>query len=459
MVSFLIAISLLYLFGRVQAVKGNSNETHGELYYKIENELDPNDYGVDVSTAVQHLIDRNSFQGKRYYDNVQGCYDRYNKEDCDAYELSRLTENLAQPAKHVNYTKIGFKKWKVPKAAWEPLKAFWEANKHEAKSEEFTVGDALINHWNRPSSMVSLENGALRGSGHTIKKTIWSSLRPLVEEWVGGHKLTEVSLYGIRVYHEGATLGTHVDTIPLVTSCIINVDQDVNEPWPIEVYGHDGKAYNVTMEPGDMVFYESHTVLHGRPFPLNGSFYANLFVHYIPIGHKERNHAHFQPASEEGHEHEQSGESSYYQASETKEESDSHSSSHEESSAQDITTHYYYGRTVDPSEHVEEDQIGLHAAAARGDYELVESILNVSEDKAVVNKKDDNEWQPIHEAVRAGHTDIVKLLVQNGAELHHKTYNGGTPLWWARRELHEDHSMIAFLEEIGAPEEGNYEDL
>ena len=24
--------------------------------------------------------------------------------------------------------------------------------------------------------------------------------------------------------------------------------QDVDEPWPIEVYAHDGKAYNVTME-------------------------------------------------------------------------------------------------------------------------------------------------------------------------------------------------------------------
>ena len=27
----------------------------------------------------------------------------------------------------------------------------------------------------------------------------------------------------------------------------------VDEPWPLEVYGHDGKAVNVTMEPGDMV--------------------------------------------------------------------------------------------------------------------------------------------------------------------------------------------------------------
>lgn len=69
-----------------------------------------------------------------------------------------------------------------------------------------------------------------------------------------------------------------------MTSAIINIDQDVDEPWPLEVYGHDGKATNVTMEPGDMVLYESHSVIHGRPFPLNGKFYANVFVHFEPVG-------------------------------------------------------------------------------------------------------------------------------------------------------------------------------
>eukprot|EP00977_Amphora_coffeiformis_P018814 scaffold6749_cov162-Amphora_coffeaeformis.AAC.9 len=48
--------------------------------------------------------------------------------------------------------------------------------------------------------------------------------------------------------------------------------------FQLEVIGHDGKAYNVTMEPGDMVLYESHSILHGRPFPLKGRFMANIFV-------------------------------------------------------------------------------------------------------------------------------------------------------------------------------------
>lgn len=82
------------------------------------------------------------------------------------------------------------------------------------------------------------------------------------------------------MYKEGAILATHVDRLPLVSSAIINVDQDVDEPWPLEVYGHDGKATNVTMMPGDMVLYESHSVLHGRPFPLKGRYLANIFIHF-----------------------------------------------------------------------------------------------------------------------------------------------------------------------------------
>jgi hypothetical protein len=56
---------------------------------------------------------------------------------------------------------------------------------------------------------------------------------------------------------------TYTDRLPLVSSAIINVAQDVDEPWPLEVIGHDGKAYNVTMLPGDLVLYESHSIIHG----------------------------------------------------------------------------------------------------------------------------------------------------------------------------------------------------
>ena len=31
-----------------------------------------------------------------------------------------------------------------------------------------------------------------------------------------------------------------------------------------------------------MVLYESHSVIHGRPFPMIGNFFANCFIHFEP---------------------------------------------------------------------------------------------------------------------------------------------------------------------------------
>lgn len=53
----------------------------------------------------------------------------------------------------------------------------------------------------------------------------------------------------------------------------------VGQPWPVEIIGHDGKAYNVTLEAGEMAMYESHTTLHGRPFPLNGTFFVSRWLY------------------------------------------------------------------------------------------------------------------------------------------------------------------------------------
>jgi prolyl 4-hydroxylase len=93
--------------------------------------------------------------------------------------------------------------------------------------------------------MVNVEDVAHKGGGSILKQKIWNAARDTIQEWTG-QRLAECSLYGIRVYEEGAVLATHVDRLPLVSSAIINVDQDVDEPWPLEVIGHDGRAYNVT---------------------------------------------------------------------------------------------------------------------------------------------------------------------------------------------------------------------
>jgi len=71
-----------------------------------------------------------------------------------------------------------------------------------------------------------------------------------------------------------------------VISSIIHIthkyDND-DEPWPIEIEDHDGVMHAVSLEPGQMLFYESAVCLHGRRKKFKGQYYGSLFVHYQPV--------------------------------------------------------------------------------------------------------------------------------------------------------------------------------
>ncbi len=93
----------------------------------------------------------------------------------------------------------------------------------------------------------------------------------------------------------------------------------------------------------------------------------------------------------------------------------------------------------------------LHAAAATGDLQTIDHLLR-NQNSDILHAKDENQWQAIHEAARGGHLETLKFLIDKGADIGAVTSNGGTALWWARRSLDEDHELIKYLVEIGAPE-------
>ena len=225
-------------------------------------------YGVDVSYPIHHGLESGTFQWERWHRSMEHCAKRYSKGSCDANERSRMQLNRVQPPLQRNYTELGYAKLKAPEGSYRRLKTFFDQFRNNEQEEAWPAGNTYTNHWDSPTYMISLEDQRLRG-GLALKTQIWNEVQAILEEWTG-QKLKQTSLYGIRVYKEGSVLASHVDRLPLVTSAIINVDQDVDEPWPVEVYDHDGNAHNVTMEPGDIVLYESHTVVHGRPAPLKG---------------------------------------------------------------------------------------------------------------------------------------------------------------------------------------------
>ena len=67
-----------------------------------------------------------------------------------------------------------------------------------------------------------------------------------------------------------------------VISAILNIKQKVDSDWPLQIYDHDGRLHEVTLKEGEMVWYESAKMVHARAVPLNGSYFENIFVHYMP---------------------------------------------------------------------------------------------------------------------------------------------------------------------------------
>lgn len=400
--------------------------------------------------VVQPLGDRQKF----YDDFMDSCVKAYGTKGkrCYGTEQDRIDMTLRQPQSMQNYTENGFKKIKAPKKLFDELKKFWEANKHQQSKEMWGAANTYTNNWNVPTWMVSVENKGLRGAGPGLKQRVWDAAKTIIQEWTG-QELTQCSLYGIRVYKDGAILAPHVDRLPLVSSAIIQVAQDVQEPWPLEVIGHDGRAHNVTMEPGDMVLYESHSVIHGRPFPLKG-WVANIFVHFEPTGHSLRHnmklegdghkdvHARYEDALKRavgGHENDNHGLPAYVLPNSPEE-------------PHWRRQHPGGIKNVKRARSFTTGSTNAHQAAQFGNIDTLKKA--VTKDKKVVHARDENGWTPLHEGARGGHLDIVRYLTDSGADVNAKARDGATALYWAKQSFDEGHPVIDFLESLGAIEAG-----
>lgn len=71
----------------------------------------------------------------------------------------------------------------------------------------------------------------------------------------------------------------------------------VDEEWPLDIMDHQGAEHQVHpdsitvrtmtqvyLKPGEMLWYESARLVHGRQRPFKGAFFDNLFLHYKPAG-------------------------------------------------------------------------------------------------------------------------------------------------------------------------------
>ena len=174
-----------------------------------------------------------------------------------------------------NYTKHGFKKVKFDEFLFSEIKNFYSQNRNEHQNEHIDGKFVYI-----PQSKE--EASKLIELPVELKEKIHTMLKGPLEKW-SGISLEPTFVYGIRIYQDGAVLVPHRDREHThIISAIINIDQEVNEDWPLVIEDHFYRKHEVILKPGEVIYYESAKLLHGRPVPLNGKSFANIFCHFMP---------------------------------------------------------------------------------------------------------------------------------------------------------------------------------
>ncbi len=186
-------------------------------------------------------------------------------------------ESLANKETVKKYTELGYKKTKIPKKIFEYLKNACETT-DRIKENVFPRSSS-----GPPPYLIVIPES---------KKTwITNTIQPILEQWIG-IPLKHEATYGMRGYRKGSSLRMHVDRDNHVISAILHIGRECQgnevEKWPLRVIGHDTIEKNIYMEPGDLVLYESRSVMHGRPEPCPCFEYINLFVHFSPIKNESR---------------------------------------------------------------------------------------------------------------------------------------------------------------------------
>ncbi len=104
-----------------------------------------------------------------------------------------------------------------------------------------------------------------------------------------------------------------------------------------------------------------------------------------------------------------------------------------------------------PAADAEIRQRALALAAQLGHVEIVRMLLDAGEDPSRYNPAGMHaHTPPIHQAVWAGHEDVVRLLVERGARLDIRdTIYHSTPLGWA--EYGKKDNIAAYLRSVNAP--------
>jgi Ankyrin repeats (3 copies) len=358
--------------------------------------------------------------------------------ECRSRELERTTRNqnwiqsaIETGKKDVSGAPV-YSVTTLPSPATEEIQtAYQNAKKrNEWHKEMWPAGETFVNHWEAPTYRVDLsgittELGRKRlrrrarlseSVGGDESQADVSSLASLKDDllskasaFVGKKCRLARGLGGVRIFTQGAIIPLAVTGASLpaqvALSAIVQVTSSPGASWPIEMLipPADGASEmvdenTITLEPGQVLWYRNQEAILGSPYPLEGSFVAQMIVHF------------------------------------------------EVDESED-------GEALQSSERHSSLEGMVHVAAQLGATEPLASWLH--SDAEIAHVADENGWTPLHEAARALHLDTVQLLVSYGADVNARTESpsdnlGGSVLHYAARSGGPTHPVVAFLMSVGA---------
>lgn len=124
-----------------------------------------------------------------------------------------------------------------------------------------STGTSSVPYTRRPSA------------GTTTAQWSATTCKP-VSPWSAASMITNIHAH--KALNDHACDTPHPHNIAEGIGIIINMDQDVDEPWELHLLDPQGRRHRLTMEPGDMVLYQTDRVAHGHPLPLAGNYYDNV---------------------------------------------------------------------------------------------------------------------------------------------------------------------------------------
>ena len=190
-------------------------------------------------------------------------------------EIQNMVKKFKTTHKTIpSYTEVGFLKDKLDVHLVSKIRTFYNENQQHLKTEVVAGGYIETDSKQSASETIELTDD--------LRNEIHSSLLKKAESW-SGIKLLPTYVYGIRIYNRGAKLNPHRDREEThIIGVIINIAQEVEQDWPLEIEDHQGKKHQLILKPGEIILYESALLDHGRPSPLEGKKFVNVFCHYMP---------------------------------------------------------------------------------------------------------------------------------------------------------------------------------